>query len=447
MHHLTFFVRRARVIASVVAVTGVVGAGVVPIGDAFAGAAAATTLFVDRNNAGCSDTGPGTAAVPFCTIRRAGSVAIAGQTVSVAGGTYGGDIAIAHSGTASAPITFNPAPGASVTVQGGTNGFKVSGRTFVTIAAFAVTGTTGAGIAVQDSSGIVLVADHVTRSGQPVDGRTESGIELDGTSSSLLFWNTTDHNSDAGVALSGGANNNLIVANLSFANARGYVRAAAGFDVRNGSGNLLTANVSHDNEDSGFNVWTDSASTRLTNSTAYANGDHGIDVHNASGATVVGNTVVGNVDSGIEVTTSTGTTIANNVSVDNGINSPRTSGNLRVDASSAGTTSIDDDLVFLRVAGVMVDWAGTRYSSLAAFRTATGRESHGVQADPRFVAASSGNFHLRAGSGAIDGANSSAPAQPASDADNRTRYDDPATANTGRGTIRYADRGAFEFRP
>jgi hypothetical protein len=33
------------------------------------------------------------------------------------------------------------------------------------------------------------------------------------------------------------------------------------------------------------------------------------------------------------------------------------------------------------------------------------------------------------------------------DDDGRARYDDPATPNTGRGTIRYADRGAFEFRP
>jgi parallel beta-helix repeat protein len=162
---------------------------------------------------------------------------------------------------------------------------------------------------------------------------------------------------------------------------------------------------------------------------------------------VVANTVVGNVVSGIEVTTSSGTTIANNVSVDNGINSPRTSGNLRVDASSAAATSVDDDLVFLRVAGVMVDWAGKRFSSLAAFQSATGRAPHGVQADPRFVAASSGDFHLRAGSGAIDNANSGAPGQPGNDADNRARVDDPATVNTGRGPIRYADRGAFEYRP
>jgi parallel beta-helix repeat protein len=444
MPRISVLSRRARAAVATVVAGAVVGAGVavvVPAG------AAASTLFVDNANPSCTDSGSGTASAPFCTIRQAAQVAVAGQTVSVASGTYGGDINPAHSGTASAPIVFAPAPGATVVVQGGANGFKVSSRSFIIIGVFTVTDTTGIGIDLKASTGIVLVANRVTRSGQPADGKTKSGIELDGTTSSLLIWNTTDHNSDAGVALVGHADNNLVVANASYANARGYVRAAAGFDIRGSSGNVLSADVSHDNEDSGFNVWTDSVGTRLTNSTAFRNGDHGIDVHSATSATVVANTVSGNVDSGIEVTTSSGTTIANNVSSDNGIDSPRTSGNLRVDSNSAGGTSVDDDLFFLRVGGVMIDWAGKQYSSLAAFRTATGREPHGLEADPQFVAASSGDFHLRAGSGAIDDANSGAPAQPTTDADNRARADDPATPNTGRGPIGYVDRGAFEFRP
>jgi parallel beta-helix repeat protein len=423
------------------------GTGVGVLGAGTDARAAASTLVVDNRNAACTDSGSGTASAPFCTIRQAAKVAMAGQTVSVATGTYGGDIKPARSGTSTAPITYLPASGATVTIQGGGNGFRVSGRSFLTIGLFTITGTIGPGIDLSSSSGIVLVANHVTHAGQPVDGATESGISLSGTTGSVLLWNTADHNSDAGFAFDNGANTNLVVANASFSNARGYVRAAAGFDVRNSTGNVLTGNVSHDNEDSGYNIWTGSSGTKLTNSVAYGNGDHGVDVHDASGAVVVANTVYGGVDSGIEVTTSTNTTIANNVSVDNGINSPRTSGELRVDAPSAPSTSVDSDLVFLRVAGVMIDWAGTRYSSLAAFRSATGREPNGVQADPRFVAASSANFRLRAGSGAIDDADTGAPMQPGNDFDGHARYDDPATANTGRGPVRYADRGAFEYHP
>ena len=119
--------------------------------------------------------------------------------------------------------------------------------------------------------------------------------------------------------------------------------------MRDSTGNLVFRNVSHDNEDSGINVWTGTANGQNTfyDNVTYANGDHGIDVHNAVDAHVIANTVFGNFDSGIESTTSTRTYLANNVSVDNGINSPRTSGNIRIDAGSVGTAILNDDLVCL----------------------------------------------------------------------------------------------------
>ncbi|MEP6624998.1 MAG: hypothetical protein ABJC79_11180, partial [Acidimicrobiia bacterium] len=162
---------------------------------------------------------------------------------------------------------------------------------------------------------------------------------------------------------------------------------------------------------------------------------------------VIANTVYGNYDSGIEMTTSTGTIVANNVSVDNGINSARTAGEIRVDSASVSTTTLNDDLVFLRVPGEMIDWNGVKYASLAAFQSATGQESRGIQADPRFVSVAGANFHLSAGSPAIDSANSGAPNQPAVDFDNASRFDDPATPNSGIGPVTYADRGAYEYHP
>ena len=173
---------------------------------------------------------------------------------------------------------------------------------------------------------------------------------------------------------------------------------------------------------------------------------HAVD-RNAVDAHVVANTVFGNSDSGIESTTSTRTYLANNVSVDNGINSPRTSGQIRIDAGSVGTAVLNDDLVYLRTPGVMIDWNGTRYPSLAAFRTATGQELRGIEADPRFRSSGTADFHLLAGSSAIDSANSAAVGQPGTDFDGNARVDDPATANTGVGPITFADRGAFEYRP
>jgi parallel beta-helix repeat protein len=414
---------------------------------ASAAVAAPTTLYVDQANAACNDAGAGTAALPFCTIVRAAKVAAAGQTVLVASGTYTGDVSVGKSGAAGAPIVLTAAPGASVTVGGGTDGFKVSSKSWVTINGFTVTGTTGAGIYLTSATNVVVSNNRVTASGQPVNGLTARGIRLANTSSSTITHNTADHNTDAGIGVSGLSNDNTISGNVSFANARGYTRAAAGFDIRDGARNVVTGNVSHDNEDSGFNVWTGSSGTIATNNVAYRNGDHGIDVHDATNAVVVANTVHGNSDSGIEMTTSTGTYLANNLSTDNGVNSPRTSGQIRADAASIGTATLDSDLVNLSVPGVMIDWAGAKYPSLAAFRTATGREPNGVQGDPRYVSAPAGNFRLTAGSPAIDAANSAATAQPATDADGRSRVDDPATPNTGLGPLPYVDRGAFEYQP
>ncbi|MEP6624382.1 MAG: right-handed parallel beta-helix repeat-containing protein, partial [Acidimicrobiia bacterium] len=409
----------------------------------------AGTLNVDRNNPSCTNSGTGTAAAPFCTISAAALKVTAGKTVSVASGTYPEKVTVTVSGTATAPVTFAAAPGASVTISGGTNGFSISGQHSVVIRGFSVTGTTGEGITVSAANDITIDANHVSDAGQPTSGLTAFGIKATGVTQSRITANITDHNSNAGISLATSSNDNTISGNVSFANARGYVRAAAGIDIRNSTGNQVSRNTVHDNEDSGINAWTglDDGSNAFVNNVSYANGDHGIDVHNATDARVVANTVYANSDSGIEMTTSTGTVLANNVSVDNGINSPRTSGNIRVDSPSAPTTTVNDDLVFLRTPGVVIDWDGVRYASVAAFRSGTGQESRGIEADPRFVSIASNNYRLTAGSPAIDAADSGAPAQPATDFDGNVRVDDPATVNTGIGPIPYADRGAFEFRP
>ena len=79
------------------------------------------------------------------------------------------------------------------------------------------------------------------------------------------------------------------------------------------------------------------------------------------------------------------TYLANNISADNGINSARTSGQLRADATSAPSTVADYDLLNqsapLGSKTVFIDWAGTKYTTLAKFTAATGQEAHGIQAN------------------------------------------------------------------
>jgi hypothetical protein len=65
-------------------------------------------------------------------------------------------------------------------------------------------------------------------------------------------------------------------------------------------------------------------------------------------------------------------------------------------------------------------------------------------ADPLFVDADGVDFHLQAGSAAID-AGTSDGGVPTVDRECRPRYDDPATPNTGAGSPNYYDMGAYEY--
>ena len=133
----------------------------------------------------------------------------------------------------------------------------------------------------------------------------------------------------------------------------------------------------------------------------------------STGQRLIANSVYKNVTAGINVEgSSTGATIANNISVDNGIASPRTRSNIRVDSASTSGTTMDYDLVYLSSPDVMLIWNSVNYTSLAAFKSATGQETHGIQADPKWASPGAGDFHLTAGSPAIDSANSGASGQP-----------------------------------
>lgn len=97
------------------------------------------------------------------------------------------------------------------------------------------------------------------------------------------------------------------------------------------------------------------------------------------GQRIVANTVSGNVTAGINLEQgSTGATVTDNVAVDNGIDSPRTYGDIRVDSSSVAGTAMDHDRFFLAKPGTLLVWNSMSYASLSVFRSATGQEAHAV---------------------------------------------------------------------
>jgi parallel beta-helix repeat protein len=357
-----------------------VAAGLVALPAAMA-SAATTTLYVAKTN--CSNSNSGTSSsAPLCTISAAALKAKAGFTVSVASGTYNEMVTVAASGTATAPVVFT---GSGATVTGGTNGFKLSSKAYVTIKGFTVTKTSAVGILVSGSNHITLDGNNVSSAGQPTSTNASKGISLSGTTASTVKNNVTHNNTDAGIGISSGSTGNTISNNTSYSNARGYTRAAAGIDLRNSGSNTVTGNTVYSNEDSGINVWTSSNNSTVASNYAHNNGDHGIDVHSTNGTTVSSNRVCSNYDSGIEMTGSLNTVLNGNHSVLNGINSARTSGQLRADSTSAPSTKANNDTLYqqspLSSKTVFIDWSGTKYTTLAQFQAATGQELNGTVAN------------------------------------------------------------------
>ena len=340
----------------------------------------------------CTDGGAGTPQAPFCTIAAAVSKLQPGDTVYIGNGTYAETVKPTVSGTASATVTVTAWPGRRPSVGAGVaNGVLVSSRSYVTISDLLVTGTTGAGISVSGGDHISLIDNEVTRSGQPVQGKVAQGIRLSGVTAGLVQGNNTHHNSDHGILLTGGTTGTTVSGNVSSFNAEGYQRNANGIDVIS-PGNTLIGNVTHDNEDSGINIYPGGNNTLAASNVTYNNGDHGIDDLNVTGGRLIGNTVFHNCTSGINVEGTSGSyVVENNVAVDNavypaynGISCSRRAGNIGIWDSAPATTTVDHNLVYLSKPGTMYVFK-TSYTSLAAMSAATGQEKHGVQGDPRFA--------------------------------------------------------------
>jgi len=352
--------------------------------------AAAVHLHIDKNDPDCSDAGPGTRATPLCSINAGTSRAIAGQTIHIAAGAYRERVMFGHSGTAGHPIVLAAANG--VVLSSSSTGIELSGRRWITIRGIAVKGTVSYGIDVRSGSHITIKDVRVSGSGSPISGRTRSGIHFGGTDS-LITRVVSHHNTDAGIFLGSAATAVAVRHSTAFANARGYVRAAPGIDIR-GVGNDITGNIVHDNEDSGIQVYAGANSNLVAANAVYDNGDHGIDVLRSRNTLIVSNTVVGNMTAGINVEgDSIDTTLANNISVDNALtNTFGQKGNICVDMTSVSGTTVDYDIVFLGSPGTVVKWNGTAYRSIVDLAAETGQESHGLQAEPLWMSSTPGDF-------------------------------------------------------
>jgi Right handed beta helix region len=348
-----------------------------------------TTYYVDKASPNCSDTGPGTLAAPFCSIQAGADAAQAGDTVAIAAqvdgaNAFGETVTVHNSGTASAPITFEPYGGPYFSgTEYGTPAFDLD-----SVHDIVIDGLESAGsemVSVDDSTGIVLENSELwadVDNGVAVDVKGASSVTVE---RSVLGSTTNDSNA---VLLEPGSSgvitDNLIAQSGTAIEADG---TAAGTEI--------VANTIHESCGPGVEV---------IGSAAYA------DIEN----NVIDNTHTGPGESiGCDVGGPT-TLVAIEAASGAG---PHVTEQYNTVANDLGGT-------------VPFIWNGTDYQTVAAYQAATGQgASDYIESTVAF-----GYTSAPTDPDVIGVANPAAPGQPATDF-----YGQSPTGAT-------PDRGAFQFQ-
>lgn len=196
---------------------------------------------------GDNDTGTGSEANPYATLRRAIDDAAPGSAIIIHEGTYaGGNFVAGLRGTADAPIWITGAPGEALPVfQGGGTAIQFSRPAFLVLRDIAVRGAANNGINIDDGGDVAdpLAAHHVVVEGLDIadvgaegnqdclkisglrdswilDNRFEncggggSGVDFVGGHRSLVFGNRFTDIGASGVQAKGGSHDIEIRANV-----------------------------------------------------------------------------------------------------------------------------------------------------------------------------------------------------------------------------------------
>ena len=399
-----FQVRKRHLAAT--AALSVLAFSVVPAA-AHADSSTPTTYYVyGTDTAACSDAGPGTQAEPFCSLQTGVDAATTpGDTVLVTGSFYA-PVTISNTGTAAAPIT----------IQGNASSFTVGALTSSTTAAVTLTGASYVTVkdfaTTVDASRIAYISgsNHVT-----IDGFT-GGISGATTVTDLPGVEIAGDSSDVTVS-------------------RGQF----------GDGGRTAPSIQVDPGSSGVVVSTN----------AIAGGKPAIAVDGAPGTDVTSNTVMNDCGTALSLTGgSSGSSIENNVLEQvNSCGMPAFStGLLNVDAASTKGTTVGYGVLDPAAPGFPVqmgqypyEWSGKFYSTLAAFKAASGQGNGDLLTDPE-VGAYVAYQPDSSSSPVINSANSNAPGELATDINGGPRLNDPLAPDTGVGAYDYYDRGAFQVQ-
>jgi len=319
------------------------------------------------------------------------------------------------------------------------NGFFASGKSYVAFQGFTVTRCDDRCISLTSAaSNIAVVSNLATFSGG-------MGIQAAGCSAVRIAANVVSDNANHGIGLTAGSTGCTVEDNQSFRNVFPATRQANGLYLFGATGNVIRRNRWHDNQDTGEQMSSGSNNNVSVQNFSWANGDHGYDHVGSSGNAHIGDVAYANFHDGFSFEgNAPGGQVFDCIATDNGINTNEF--DLWVDSTSTSGFSSNDNILWNSNPQQPVKYRNTMYTTVADYSAASGQDARTKQADPRFAGPASGDFHLQAGSPAIDDANSDVASWPAQDAEGKARSDDPSTPNTGLGPVTYADRGALEFQ-
>jgi parallel beta-helix repeat protein len=324
-------------------------------------------------------------------------------------------------------------------VSARSHAFRLPGRSWVKIDGFTVRHTQDHGIyLIGPGANLWVINNQISLSGS-------HGIGVVGCSDVMIGSNVVHHNQDHGISLISGVSASTVENNQSFANSRPTGIAASGIYLHGSPNNLVQGNRSFDNQDTGVEI--DSLSNDVTcrQNMAWNNGDHGFIHLRSHSVSHFGDVAWGNAVNGFSIEgDSQGAVLYNCIAIDNGL--ATNSSDLFVDPLAVTGFTSDFNLFWNSSSQQPIRFNGVRYATIAGYSSASGQDVHTIQANPLFADAAAGDFDLLPGSPAIDSGYSWDVGWPALDASGQTRYDDPATPNTGVGPIAYADRGALEYQ-
>jgi parallel beta-helix repeat protein len=402
-----------------------------------------------------SDTADGSAAHPWKTLAKAAAATPAGATALVAAGTYSG-FNMTRSGRAGAPIAIQAQTAGSVHVRPASGGtvITISGQHYVTLTGLIVEGATGtanAGVDVLDGSSYITIAQgtvqnnhsygidvngstYVTISGNTISGndtgirinRNGAGVLIDSNdvanNSGMVVDDPTPGNDWGAVGISflhtDGpliARNNTIHGNRGQSDDYGYDGGA--FEIYGSSGATMTGNRIWDNQDV-LETGTDGAACArnvFTRNVSWGGNDkskvsprgplvNGIILRCGAGMLIANNSFydmdyyVYDIDTGGGHAASiAGFRILNNVNYQ------------LANKIYALVTSLPSDAIIDYNVSFTVPFApfasvpgNGNVTSIASFRSLTGQDTHGNFANPLYANIAGQDFHLTAGSPALN---------------------------------------------